>query len=196
MQRMDADTTLARVYAPCPADVFRQEMPLLSRLLPEPRIKENEVCEGEPADCLAACVDRSDAASCFGLARTFQQNENRVAPRYAQMLFSMACALGRRGGCTNRAASIRNRNYPGDPFAEAPDAAKAVCEFRSFTTSCGPGDPWGCAMLGQAYELGEGTARDAGEARRLYRRTCDAAPTFAACDFARDRLKEMDGAAQ
>jgi TPR repeat protein len=125
------------------------------------------------------------------LALALQENESVVAPRYAQLLFAMACALGKASGCTNRAAHMRNAAEEGDPLERLSAKAKDRCQFRSFEIACDKNDPWGCAMLGQAHRNGEGVKKSVALARRSYRKSCRLDPEFAACDFSRRALTSM-----
>ena len=113
----------------------------------------------------------------------------------ARRYHAYACALGQSGGCTNRGGGMRNGPVPGDPWwkASTPDAAKDACLYRSFQSSCAGLDSWGCAMLGQAQEYGEGTPANPAAARLSYRRACDLGQdkTFAACVFARAGLAPL-----
>ncbi len=189
--QVDADPALQRMLDVCPADVFGRDASLWVRLRGRRRVPV-AACEEHPSDCLAQCTSGSDPEGCLSLALALQRHQPRIGERYAQILFARTCALGLGAGCTNRAASIRNAPFPGDPFADAPQHRKEQCEFRSFTAACGDGDAWGCAMLGQSYRLGEGTEADAAQARRNYQKSCAISPAFAACDFARGDLRLMD----
>lgn len=187
---MDANPALARVYAACPADVFRQEAAPWEPLI-RSRGVPLEICGTRPLSCLALCTTGSSGGHCFALARAFQVNQDQIKPRHAQMLFSMACATGMAGGCTNRAASIRNMRHEGDPFREAPEERKDLCQYRSFEIACGRRDAWGCAMLGQSHHYGEGVRADAAQARHFYQESCRISPAFAACEFSKSGIKAL-----
>lgn len=169
----------------CPADAYAaKEVSYWPRALAKGDATL-EHCQDRPGQCFGLCRTLRSHDHCFALARAFQVNESVVAPRYAQMLFSYACGLGRGSGCTNRTAGIRNTAYPGDPFLDTPLATNEACEFRSFTIACQLDDAWGCAMLGEAYQLGEGTRRDYVAAQRWFGKSCRLAPGFEACTFAK-----------
>jgi TPR repeat protein len=68
---------------------------------------------------------------------------------------------------------------------------KNACQFRSFKIACRENDAWGCAMLGQSYQYGEGVTRSASMARSAFRKSCRLAPDFEACSFARDGIREL-----
>lgn len=125
------------------------------------------------------------------MALAFQENESAVAPRYAQLMFSMACALGKASGCTNRGAHLRNAADEGDPLDSLSQEERDRCQFRSFKIACEKSDNWGCSMLGQAYHTGEGAKKNLSRARRYYKKSCKLDPDFAACAFARGALKSM-----
>jgi hypothetical protein len=189
IRKMDADARLRGVLESCPADTFRREATRGRLARGEP--VSLRLCLADPDGCHDACVGGRSGEHCFNLARAFQESEEVIAPRYAQMLFSIACAAGSGAGCTNRAASIRNSLREGDPFQGVPEAARDACQFRSFRIACREDDAWGCAMLGQSYQLGEGVARSTGLARGAFRKSCRLSPRFEACTFARDGLREL-----
>jgi len=187
--QLDADQRVARVFAMCPADAFRTQQPVWRRLYAPANVPDAD-CARSPRSCLDSCLNWADSRSCFGLARAFQLNDELVPSRYAQMMFSMACATGLGAGCTNRGAAIRNTGDPGGPF-NGPDPARERCEARSFTIGCGENDAWGCAMLGQSYQKGEGLPADPLQARLMYAKSCAISPSFAACRFATRRMKDL-----
>lgn len=179
-------------YSVCPASAAKKARPFWRALWQSPDWSI-EQCGGKTDACQRDCLTKSNENACFALARVFEEAKPAVSPHIAQMLFAQACALGSRGGCTNRAAGIRNGSYDGDPMlAEQPDALD-ICYFKTFSISCGDGDAWGCAMLGQSYQFGEGTEKDGAAARRHYTRACEINAEFPACDFARSHLETLDG---
>jgi hypothetical protein len=187
--RMDENPQLRDVFAACPADKFR-------RAVADPALRltvattSTERCTADPAGCYHQCISGSGSA-CFHLARSFQEHEGAVPPRYTQMLFSMSCGFGYGAGCTNRASSIRNYLREGDPFRGAGESVKGACQFRSFRIACRQDDAWGCAMLGQSYQYGEGVTRSARLARSAFRKSCRLAPNFEACDFSKEGIGEL-----
>lgn len=189
MTLIDGDRRLASVFAMCPADAFRRDAPVYA-LYVKPESDE-AACATDPVACYRRCAEDAQGSSCFGLARLFQENPDTVANRYAQTLFAMACDAGMGAGCTNRAASLRNNPVDGEPLMAATEVERANCEHRSFDIACRQGDAWGCAMLGQTYQYGEGIERDATRARRYYDQSCAISPSFAACDFAKRHMTSM-----
>jgi TPR repeat protein len=187
---MDKDEALQASARVCPADVFSNKA-ALGRLLRQDDEATLDRCTAHPEKCYKACVGKRSGEHCFRLALTFQEHEDVVAPRYAQLMFSMACALGKAAGCTNRAAHMRNAVDEGDPFEPLSATAKDRCQFRSFRVACEKNDNWGCAMLGQAYLNGEGAKKSVGLARRSYKKSCRLNPEFDACAFSRSALKSM-----
>lgn len=187
---MDKDETLQARARVCPADVFRKEASLGGLLLGSEAVTRGH-CAAHPEECYRTCVGKRSGEHCFRLALAFQENESVVAPRYAQLMFSMACALGKASGCTNRGAHMRNAAEEGDPLDALSQEEKDRCQLRSFKIACGKNDNWGCAMLGQAYRNGEGAKKSLSLARRYYKKSCKLDPDFAACAFARRALKSM-----
>ena len=191
---MDKDPALAKQAAACPADIFRQEAPLWRRWLGLPSrdpYATTQKCEEHPEECYKMCSDFGNAANCFHLALALQRHEADIDSRFAQMMYAKACALGYSGGCTNRGAHMRNVAHIDDESRKAEAAAQDLCQYRSFKLDCEDDEPWGCAMLGQAYQYGEGVGADAASARKYYGKACTLAPNFVACDFSKSALKEM-----
>lgn len=187
--RMDENPQLRDVFGACPGDKYRRAVADSAvRLTVAPT--RTERCTANPAGCYDRCMSGSGSA-CFRLARTFQENEKAVPPRYTQMLFSMSCGFGYGAGCTNRASSIRNSLREGDPFRGASESVKNACQFRSFRIACRQDDAWGCAMLGQSYQYGEGVTRSGPQARSAFRKSCRLAPNFEACSFSKDGIREL-----
>lgn len=154
---MDRDEALLAASRLCPADAFLKGA---SRSSP-PRDEDvsHAFCGAHPGECYRAC-DAGSGEHCFRLALAFQENEDVVAPRYAQRMFSMACAQGKAAGCTNRAAHMRNGADEEDPLEALSQQKKDRCQFRSFKIACAKNDNWGCAMLGQAYSEGAGIRKN------------------------------------
>lgn len=67
-----------------------------------------------------------------------------------------------------------------------------ACLLRTFATACREDDAWGCTMLGQSYQYGEGTPVDLFMARRFYEKSCSMAEDFPACDFARQQMESLE----
>ncbi len=182
-------------YKVCPADIAKTARPLWKGIWASSDWSEKR-CERDLDACHRDCMEWRNEKACFALGRVFEEAKPAVSPHLSQMLFAEACALGSRGGCTNRASGIRNGQYDGDPMVEAPPEALSSCYFRTFSISCGDGDAWGCAMLGQSYQIGEGVERNAGAARRHYLQSCEINPDFAACDFAKSMMQDLDSKEQ
>jgi TPR repeat protein len=190
---MQGDPALANEVAACPADIYRQAAPFWERWFGwrlDKRETTTQQCEQHPDQCYEFCAESGYARYCFHLALALQAHEEQIAPRFSQMMFARACALGYSSGCTNRGAHMRNRDNI-DIAAKMDKAAQDLCQFRSFKIDCDSDGPWGCAMLGQAYHYGEGVGRDAASARKYYEKSCALAPDFVSCDFSKDALKEM-----
>ncbi|MGL4494435.1 MAG: tetratricopeptide repeat protein [Beijerinckiaceae bacterium] len=177
------DTAGDALYRACPADVHRKSAGPTAAIF-----ASQSFCTANPAACYEACIQLNSHEHCFNLARVIQDADD-APQRYAQMLFTAACAAGKGSGCTNRAAGMRNGRYEDDPFNA--DATKAVCMRRSFTIACAAPDAWGCAMLGQAWQNGEGGPKSRAKARVAYSKACAIDPNFAACDFARGKRRAL-----
>jgi hypothetical protein len=185
---IDADPAIRRFYALCPGDQFNRRRGAGTGDIPAAATSES-ACAANPENCWTLCRERHSGSACFGLARVFQDHvENEP---YSQILFTMACAGGYGAGCTNRAAGVRNGDYRDDPISAQTKQAREACLRRSFQKACTSGDAWGCAMLGQAYRLGEGAPTNTTRARASYNRACSIAPDFSACEHAQDGIKAM-----
>lgn len=148
--------------------------------------------------CVEACVTGGSSAAFRQVARTidlFDMPDDDLDRRRANAL---SCARGYPSGCTNRAAEIRNASIPSDPMAGQSERVRQFCTYRSFDITCNSDDGWGCAMLGQAFRLGEGVEADPDEARSKYRLACALHPgperertEYAPCRFARNGLAAM-----
>jgi TPR repeat protein len=187
---LDGDPQFAERYAACPGDLFAAERPFFGDLAKDIRV---ETCEADPEYCHATCTQGQSGGACLKLARAMQDNEPETKARYYEGLFTQACALGEGSGCTNRGGGIRNGVYADDPFRDAGKTMRDACLFRTFTAACGNEDAWGCAMLGQAYQYGEGTQVNEVAALRHFRQSCEIDPDFAACHFAEDHISNMTG---
>ncbi len=190
MQEMDGDSRLQAVFALCPADAYERDAPFYAADV-KPDATPLGQCSAAPEACYRRCMDHAEPGECFGLARAFQVHGPAVERRYAQMMFAMACNTGMGAGCTNRAASLRNATVKGDTERFGHAKAREPCEHRSFVVACTQGDAWGCAMLGQSYENGEGVALSITQARLYYERSCSIDPDFASCAFATGKLAEI-----
>lgn len=179
-------------YAVCPASIAKKARPLW-RIFWSSADWSIDQCGDDVDSCQQDCLTGQNENACFALARVLENAEPVASPHVAQMLFAQACAIGSRGGCTNRAAGIRNGQYEGDPMLAAPAGTLPGCYFDTFTISCSDGDAWGCAMLGQSYQFGEGVEKSDAEARRHYSRACEINANFPACDFAKSHLEGLDG---
>ena len=188
---MDRDQTLLARYQACPADVFRKDATLGAPPLGDNADVTAAHCAKHPFECYAACTTKRSGEHCYRLALALQEQEKTIQPRYAQMMFQMACALGEASGCTNRASHLRNAASEGDPLTRLEPQAQDICEFRSFSVACERDDPWGCTMLGQAYKNGEGVRKSFAAARRFYMKSCRLNPDFVACEYARSALNEI-----
>ena len=150
-------------------------------------------CALHPSDCYDLCIGWSNGPACFDLAQAFEHHSLDVPDVIDKhRLYAMACAAGYPAGCTNRAAGIRNGGYDDEPHRTEPEATKQACEYRTFTISCDRREAWGCAMLGQAYRLGEGVAAQPQRARAAFETSCQISPKFASCDFAKGQLTSLD----
>lgn len=198
---LDAISTLVRDsaeiqshYKVCPADIAKTARPLWKGLWASADWSEKR-CERDLEVCHRDCMEWRNENACFALARVYEVAEPAVSPHLSQMLFAQACALGSRGGCTNRASGVRNGQIEGDPMlGSAPDVLSS-CYFRTFSISCGDTDAWGCTMLGQSYQIGEGVERNHAEARRRYLQACEIKPNFPACDYAKSLMQDLDSKA-
>ena len=191
-QRLRTEPRLLRSFATCPADTFERERPVWRRLA-KPQEPSERTCALHPAECYDLCVRWANGPACFKLALAFTNHSLDVDDVLdKERFFALACALGYPAGCTNRAAGMRNGRYPGDPLREAPLASQQECEYRSFRIDCDRRGAWGCAMLGQAYRNGEGVMAQEARAQAAFEASCEINPKFAACDFAKQWLSEME----
>lgn len=180
LERVDANAEIRGHYRACPDDIYGSKALSLPDLREEIGLEAE--CAADPGGCLHACLYGRDADRCFTLGYLLHVADNAPDPRYAEMLYAQACATGLALGCTNRGAGIRNGDYAGDPFGAADPAETDACLTRTFTHMCADDDAWGCFMVGQAYEYGEGVPEDEAESKRHYRMACDISPDSDACD--------------
>ena len=191
-ERLHREPKLLRSFSVCPADTFERERPFW-RGFADPKRPTEKTCALHPADCYDLCVGWANGPACFDLAQAFEHHSLDVADVIDKhRLYALACAAGYPAGCTNRAAGIRNGHYDDEPHRSSPEATKQVCEYRTFSISCDHREAWGCAMLGQAYRLGEGVAAQPQRARAAFEASCQISPKFASCDFAKGQLRSMD----
>lgn len=190
----DSDALLAA----CPADIYASRRNPLRDLLQDQQLQDWSYCRDNAAACAKACSTDLDSWACLALAIAMEIADKPAFELPARRYHAFACALGQAGGCTNRGGGMRNAPIPGDPWW--PEAAitptgvtKESCLYHSFRAACTGGDSWGCAMLGQALEFGEGTAPDATSAQLHYTEACALAgdEAFAACVFARKGLDRL-----
>lgn len=153
-----------------------------------------DLCLAKPRLCLDLCRRHGDAKACAHFGWAAQKGEPTIPPRIGAAFFARACLLGYAAGCTNRASGIRNGDYADDPFRNAGLYAR-VCEFKAFRFACAHNDAWGCAMLGQAYGNGEGVHVDKTAALAAYKKTCDLAPAFVACETAKSNIETLSAPA-
>jgi hypothetical protein len=189
--QIDANTEIHSLFRVCPVDVAEKARPLWRSLWSSQSISEED-CGKDIEVCYKECLDWRNENACFALARIFEERKPVADPIHAQMLYAEACATGSSSGCTNRASGIRNGQFDGDPMLNLAPQVLASCYFRTFQFSCGEGDAWGCTMLGQSHQVGEGVEPSMSEARRYYLRSCEIDGDFPSCDFARKRLKQLE----
>ena len=166
-------------------------------------------CKADPLGCFEACRGGSPL-SCFRTARLLQRADSVFDKLDVQRMFAFGCMAGSRGSCTNRGASLRNALVKGDPFQQEDIGVRDACQFALFERACRPRSTkpekgWGCVMLAQAYEFGEGVDPDVEEAKRIYRsvvtttcplkedETVEENRRHPACNFAEGRLEVLDG---
>jgi hypothetical protein len=189
--KITSNPDLQKRWATCPADLYGTQKSLWSRFAGSREVELAE-CEANPDGCYSDCFDGGNENACFELGRAFQDHSDRALSRHWEMMFAHACAAGSPGGCTNRGAGIRNGGYEDDPFQSVKEDVRDTCLFSTFEIACSAEDAWGCTMLGQAYQRGEGTQRDAARARFYYQQSCDRDPDFPACDYAKELMSELD----
>ena len=187
----EANDEIQSHYKVCPAEIANTARPFWRVLFPGEDISR-ESCGEDIKACYRTCMEEGNAAACLALGYTLEAASPVISPLWSQMLFAQACAAGSSGGCTNRAAGIRNGQLDGDPILKAEPDELRGCFLRTFALTCNEDDAWGCTMLGQAYQFGEGALPDVSAAKRFYEKSCAISENFSACDFARDRLEELE----
>ena len=181
----------------CPADI--QDSLQSRRVLPVRGGAVTETsCAADLGRCAEACIDGRSGEACTWTAFILEMRDDALTEA-ALHGYALGCAKGDPSGCTNRGANIRNAARPFDPLSLRPREENASCLYRTFAAACAADDAWGCAMSGQTYALGEGTARDPEAAARLYRRACtlsgegpDEESVKAPCRFARGLLAALE----
>lgn len=191
VETISRDAALTALAKACPADVFARDLPWWRRLAGTADIPR-ATCAAKPKRCLDRCLRWANPEACFSLAQAIEEHDDVLEEYRKEALFTKACALGMGAGCTNRAAGIRNGAYEKDPFRSVAEPEREACLFRSFKVDCEQDGAWGCAMLGQAYQLGQGTEADLAKARAAFEKSCTIDDDFAACDFAKDSIETMD----
>lgn len=192
LDKMDSEPALSEFFPACPSEYFGKAATLFDALGNREGLEE-EYCAKHPLFCLTECVQGKNSDTCFGLARAIQDHADPAAPIYTEKLFAFSCAAGKPSACTNRGAGMRNGRYDGDPALAWTDEKLNGCLMRTFQLTCDKGDSWGCAMLGQAWQAGEGAAANAEKAKAAYKRACNLAPDFPSCEFA-SSMMEVSGA--
>jgi CHAT domain-containing protein/Tfp pilus assembly protein PilF len=189
--QIDANSEINAHFRVCPADVAEK---VRTRSIPLSDVDISaEECGNDSEVCYKKCLDGRNGSACLALARIFEARKPIEDPIHAQMLYAQACATGSSSGCTNRASGIRNSQLDGDPMLSLAPQVLANCYFRTFQFSCDKDDAWGCAMLGQTHQVGEGVEPSESEARRYYQRACEIDGDFLSCNFARKHIKELEG---
>ena len=191
--RLLAIPSAAGLVDQCPADIYKTEQSIWNRLTGSTAFETRASCRADFLTCLDACTENTDARACLHVGILLDQTDDddlKLAARYSHAL---ACAGGQRSGCTNRGGGIRNVRVEGDRLSLLTSDEKVSCLFDTFTLTCEAGDAWGCAMLGQAYHQGEGTAENTARAATLYARTCAmvSGPEISSCAFATRRLDQI-----
>lgn len=188
--KLDASAEIRAHHSVCPADIAGKARPLWRAIWSSREIDRAE-CDTDLEACYRSCMSDRNEEACFSLGLIMEAAVPAVSPHWGQALFAQACAGGSEGGCTNRGAGIRNGQYEGDPMLNTDVVSRQSCWFRTFAFSCAKDDAWGCTMLGQSYQFGEGTRPDAAEATRFYTKSCTINDDFPACDFARSQIDSL-----
>lgn len=160
----------------CPADAYA---PRLDATFPD--------CIGFEA-CVASCLGERNGIACFDAARILEPSADPADIRSTQTLFSLGCARGDAGSCTNRAAAM----LTGKPADVSGAGDVAPCALRTFELTCDLSHSWGCTMLGLAHHFGHGVEADETLARRFYVRSCEIDPEGESCGFARGGMAKLD----
>jgi hypothetical protein len=109
MAAIDQDQRLAGMLRQCPADLFGREARISRVPVRSERLADGS-CDARLGQCFEACARDRGGNACLCLARSFQDHEEAVAPRYWGTLFAAACAAGKGAGCTNRAAAMEEQS--------------------------------------------------------------------------------------
>ena len=111
---LEKSAELRSAHEACPADIFKSKSTLFS-LLGTDEWPDRDACEADLAYCRDACVHGKNGEACFNLARVLQDHGSPAADRHYEPLFTLACAMGKPSGCTNRGGGMRNGDYQSDP---------------------------------------------------------------------------------
>ena len=191
-EAVNEDPRFDKYYRQCPAPHFGAEksrMTMFFRwLFEDGESLDTFTCSMLSEVCLESCQG-GDADACFHLGLALQEKEDAVGKAAINRAFSLGCAAGSAPSCTNRGASMRNALKEDDPLAKLSEPIRNQCQFELFKIACGDKDPWGCAMLGQAYLLGEGVAADKEVARDRLKQSCEITDSDP-CRYAKDLLSE------
>ena len=190
---IDADERFQAIFNVCPAQHFRSHQSWKSRLGLVDNISAKE-CIQNAERCFDLCQSGHGRA-CFRVARGLEElediDEGSISSLYKQKAFGFACAAGDHAGCTNRGAGLRNGRYEGDPMLSWDERVIAECHYDLFHLGC-KDDAWGCAMLGQAYQYGQGVEKSIPKAVASYSRVCKLSDQdHPSCRFARRRLDSI-----
>ncbi|MFD0917641.1 hypothetical protein ACFQ14_14645 [Pseudahrensia aquimaris] len=205
---IDADDRFNAAFRSCPAEQFGENSSFFYRwaIFTAPSWA---TCLDNPMACLNACKSGSERA-CFRAARWVERFFKETHNVEARKIYAFGCTVGSRGSCLNRGGGLRNSYLEEDTFQNDDEDQRAACEYSLFKHACSKDGKaastgWGCAMLGQATELGQGTEFDLVEAERLYRKgmaascvrqqdeTSEDRTLKPACAFAERRLKFIRG---
>lgn len=191
---------IAKYYAACPAGILADASPF-HLVNPDISTEKQDAlydqCSNAPGKCFEVCTADKNPHVCFALARVYEYNfepaENSEDINSISMsgrLFAYSCALGSPGGCTNRAAGIRNAGQAFERKNLSANREEAqACLLKTFEVACDKEDAWGCAMFAQAIQNGEGTQIDTKKAKKYYEKACAIDPKFEACDFAKRKMQ-------
>jgi uncharacterized protein len=116
------------------------------------------------AKLYADACERRDGFSCSVLGTMYANGDGVDKDRNrALKLYQRACELGSPNGCT----ALGLRILSGDSSVDGP---RAVALFEK---ACSGDDGAGCLQLARCVERGDGTAKDAVRARKLFRKACE-----------------------
>lgn len=199
VSRLEAVADIDVLNQSCPADVWKTRQTWRLWLLGAGKEWKTLECKKRLEQCTDECVDRLNSSACFAVAHALKDYKTRALVLLKSRAYSLACALGRPSGCTNRGAIIRNVKAISDlEFRRTPQDTQ-LCLYRTFSLACAEEDAWGCSMEGQAHRLGEGTPLDFKLARARYSKACMLSPgkekeetEAAPCRFANRQLQIME----